>query len=75
MEMIYRHVYMIKVVLDMNTYSMINMTIYNYIHTYIGNITSKVRDRQRGDSNALPLDLHDKTITITLRYTHKKWRS
>ena len=61
MEMIYRHVYMIKVVLDTITYSMINMTIYNYIHTYIGNITSKVRDRQRGDSNALPLDLHDAT--------------
>ena len=69
--MIYRHVYMIKVVLDTITYSMINMTIYNYIHTYIGNITSRVRDRQRGDSNALPLDLHDATITSTLRYTHK----
>ena len=66
--MMFRHVHMIKVVLDTNTYTMINMTItminmtiYNYIHTYIGNITSKVRDRQRGDSNALPLDLHDAT--------------
>ena len=34
-------------------------------------ITSKVRDRQSGDSNALPQDLHDATLTITLHYTHK----